>query len=122
VMHHLTKAWDNADGAAFGSVFTDDADFVNILGGLFSGRDAIAAQHQAIFDTIYKGSSATFDLHNIRTLDDDVAVAHVLCALDAPGGPRPGRTNTLATAVLARRGEAWRIAAFHNTVIIPIPG
>ncbi len=49
----LQDAWNAADGAAFGKPFAPDADFVTIRGELHSGP-AIAAGHQAIFDTIYR--------------------------------------------------------------------
>jgi uncharacterized protein (TIGR02246 family) len=118
----LGEAWNRADGAGFAAAFTDDADFVNILGMRVRTRQAIAAGHQQIFDTIYKASHADFTLAMSRLLADGVAVAHIEATLDAPGGPRPGRTNALATAVLTRGDEGWRIAAFHNTVVAPPPG
>ncbi len=53
----LQDAWNAADGAAFGKPFAPDADFVTIRGELHSGP-AIAAGHQAIFDTIYRDSTS----------------------------------------------------------------
>ena len=53
----MGDAWERADGASFATAFAEDADFVNILGAAFSGRGSIAAQHQLIFDTIYKGGA-----------------------------------------------------------------
>jgi len=56
VVSDLVKAWNAADGPAFGRHFAEDADFVNIRGEHFQTREAIAKGHQGIFDTIYKGS------------------------------------------------------------------
>jgi uncharacterized protein (TIGR02246 family) len=117
----MATAWERADGASFAAAFTEDADFVNILGGAFSGRQAIAAQHQFIFDTIYKGSHARFELTRFRKISPDVAVAQISAMLNAPGGPRPGVTNTLASATLTKSDGGWAIASFHNTVVVPVP-
>jgi uncharacterized protein (TIGR02246 family) len=52
----LERAWNEAEGRAFGEPFTADADFVDIRGEHHS-REAIAAGHQAIFASVYRGSS-----------------------------------------------------------------
>ena len=56
IVKELEASWNAADGARFGLPFTEDADFVTIRGEHVRTREAIAAGHQAIFDTIYKGS------------------------------------------------------------------
>jgi len=111
----LTTAWNAADGAAFAREFTDDADFVNIFAMHGVGREAIAEAHQMIFDTIYRGSRNAFSVEAVRSLRDDVALAHIRALLEIPEGPMQGELRALATAVMVREGEAWKIAAFHNT-------
>ncbi|MEA2787030.1 MAG: hypothetical protein QOF71_3134 [Candidatus Eremiobacteraeota bacterium] len=111
----LTTAWNTADGKAFAAQFTADADFVNIFAMHGVGRAAIAQAHQTIFDTIYKGSTNLFTVKAIRQLNDDVAIAHISARLKIPSGPMAGELAALATAVLVREGDAWRIVAFHNT-------
>ena len=111
----LTTAWNTADGKAFAAQFTADADFVNIFAMHGVGRDAIAQAHQAIFDTIYKGSSNLFTVKAVRALNDDIAIAHIGARLQVPSGPLAGELSALATAVIVRDGDAWRIVAFHNT-------
>ena len=77
VIKQLEDAWNAADGAAFGEPFAPDADFVNIRGDLHSGKEAIAAGHQQIFDTIYAGSTLRYSVLQARELDDRVILAHV---------------------------------------------
>lgn len=120
VMKRLQDAWNAADGAAFAAPFAPDADFVNIRGSLHSGQDEIAAGHQQIFDTIYAGSTLEYRLLRARELDDGVILAHVGGTLNVPGGPLAGETNALASLVLVRNGDDdHRVAAFHNTVVVP---
>ena len=117
VVAELEAAWNAADGRAFGAPFTADAEFVAIRGDYHRTRETIAQGHQAIFDTIYKGSTVRYELLDARKLTDDVVVAHARSSLQAPTGPLMGRHNSTMTLVLAREGEIWRIAAFHNTLV-----
>ena len=117
IVKHLEDAWNAADGPAFAEPFASDADFVNVRGELHSGRDAIAAGHQQIFDTIYAGSTLRYSVGSARELDDGVILAHIPATLNVPSGPLAGEINALASIVLVRDGGEHRIAAFHNTAV-----
>ena len=116
IVKELEASWNAADGARFGVPFTDDADFVTIRGEHLRSREAIAKGHQGIFDSIYKGSTVRYEVSSVRAIAQGVAVAQVKTELNAPTGPLAGMHNSLFTLVLVQQG-AWRIAAFHNTLI-----
>lgn len=111
----LQAAWNAMDGVAFAAPFAEDADFVNILGEHFRGRDKIAAGHVGIFQSIYAGSTVSMKLEQVRLLRPDVAVAHVHSNLDVPEGRLAGRHAARYSMVLTRGAGGWEIAAFHNT-------
>jgi uncharacterized protein (TIGR02246 family) len=115
----LEQAWNGADGRAFGEPFAPDADFVDIRGEHHRGQKAIAAGHQAIFDSIYEGSSVAYELTDARKLSDDVILAHATAVLRAPSGPLAGEHNSMLSLVLVRGGDGWKIAGFHNTLVAP---
>ena len=117
VLGELEQAWNAADGVAFGRPFAEDADFVNIRGEHHRTRDAIAKGHQAIFNSIYKGSVVRFQLAGVRALAPGVLLAHVRSTLKAPTGPLAGEHGSLFSLVLVQDQGNWRIAAFHNTLI-----
>ncbi|HEX5723902.1 MAG TPA: SgcJ/EcaC family oxidoreductase [Longimicrobiaceae bacterium] len=117
VIRQLEAAWNAADGAAFAAPFTDDADFVNIRGDHHRTREAIAHGHQAIFDSIYRGSTVRYELHQARALTLDVILAHVRGTLTSPGGPLAGTHQAMALLVLVETPVGWRVAAFHNTLV-----
>jgi uncharacterized protein (TIGR02246 family) len=117
IMQRLEHAWNRADGAAFGEPFSADADFVAIRGDLHAGRDAIAAGHQQILDTIYAGSTVRYQVLRTRELDDRVALAHTRCTINAPSGPLAGEHASTITIVLVKHDGEYEIAAFHNTLI-----
>jgi uncharacterized protein (TIGR02246 family) len=113
----LERAWNAADGAGFARPFAEDADFVNIRGEHFRTREAVASGHQAIFNTIYRGSVVRYEPAGVRALAPTVLLAHVKSTLKAPTGPLAGEHRSLFTMVLVQAGDEWRIAAFHNTLI-----
>jgi uncharacterized protein (TIGR02246 family) len=116
IVAHLEAGWNAMDGDAFAAPFAADADFVNIRGEHFRGRDTIAAGHTAIFGTIYAGSTNRYTLESARLLRPDVALAHVHAELDSPQGPLKGRHDARFSLVLTREPGGWEIAAFHNTL------
>lgn len=116
VMKGLEAAWNAADGTAFGAAFADDADFVDIRGDYHKSRQAIAAGHQALLDSIYKGSTVDYRLIQAREIAPDLTLAHVSATMKAPVGPLAGENNSTFTLLIKGKGEAARIVAFQNTM------
>jgi uncharacterized protein (TIGR02246 family) len=116
ILEQLERAWNDADGAAFGAPFADESDFVDIRGGHHRGIAEIAYGHQAIFDTIYAGSAVRFQLDLARPVAGAI-LAVATSTLDAPGGPLQGIHNARFTMVIAEQGDDWAITAFHNTLV-----
>ena len=116
IVGRLEAAWNAMDGPAFAAPFAEDADFVNVRGEHFRGRDAIAAGHTAIFRTIYAGSTNRYAIESARLLRPEVALVHVRAVLDVPQGPLEGRHGARFSMVLTTASGEWRIAAFHNTL------
>lgn len=117
VLSDLESAWNAGDGAAFGTPFTDDAVFVDIRGARhYGGRAVIAAGHQAIFDSIYRGSTVRYELDSLQSLGSEVAVVHGSAVLECPTGPMAGTSRSSFTLLLADRAGTWRAVAFQNTL------
>ncbi len=116
VARALEDAWNAADGEAYGAPFSPDADFVTIRGEHHSGP-AIAKGHQAIFDSIYRGSSVRYAVRDAREVGGNVVVAHIDAQLHVPSGPLAGDNAAVATMVLADEGDGHRIVAYHNTLV-----
>lgn len=116
ILQQLERAWNDADGAAFGAPFADESDFVDIRGGHHRGKAEIAHGHQAIFDSIYAGSTVRFRLDVARPVAGGI-LAVATSTLDAPGGPLQGIHDARFTMVIAEQGDDWRVASFHNTLV-----
>ena len=117
IVKALEVAWNAADGTCFGLPFAEDADFVTIRGEHARTRQAIAAGHQAIFDTIYRDSVVRLEASQVRDISPRVLLVQVRGFLKAPSGPLAGEHNSLATMVLVESEQEWRIASFHNSIV-----
>jgi uncharacterized protein (TIGR02246 family) len=113
----LEAAWNRGDGTAFGAVFTDDSDFVDVRGAHHHGAAAIGAGHQAIFASTHAGSKVRYVLESARRIADGTVLAIVGATLDAPTGPLQGVNRSRITAVITEDAERLSITAFHNTLV-----
>ncbi len=115
-VRQLESAWNAKSGPAFAKPFAEDADYVVINGMYLKGRPTIDKMHQQIFDTIFKDTTLTLKVRQIRFLRSDVAVVHV-------DGHRDGPTkdlvqDALLTLVMTKEKDRWIVAAFQNTAVV----
>lgn len=109
----MAEGWAAGDGERFAGVFAPDAEFVNVRGEQQHGRETVAANHGALFQTRYRDTKLTAEVHKIRFITDDAAVVHVASTVHTPNGDT---TDTHAQAVVERRDGEWLITAFHNMI------
>lgn len=111
------EAWDRADAAAIAAYFAPNGDFTNPTGFHAQGRADIAAFYAQAFASGYAGSRGGLKLRRTRLVTPGVMVVDgewsIRGARTPQGGERPGEQG-LATAVLVRTGDAWRIAALRE--------
>src|SRR5262249_3903417 len=113
----LERAWNGSTGAGFGDAFAADATFVDIRGGFHQGARAIAAGHQALFDSIYAGSTVAYRLETARTGAPSCVVAVAGATLDVPSGPMQGTHRSTLTAIITQQDDRTSISSFHNTLV-----
>lgn len=121
VVKQLEDAWNASDSRSFAAQFAEDATFIQIFGGQLDGRAAIEGSHRAIFDTIYKGSKASFTLRSIRFVRPDVAIALTVAHLKFFQGAETREMETRPTMVMVKHGAEWQIVALQNTKISEMP-
>jgi uncharacterized protein (TIGR02246 family) len=125
VFDRLVEAWDRGDGAAYGAMFTPDADYIDVTGTHTHGGAAIGHAHQFLFDGPLKGSK----LGGIGNIADRVQFLAPDVALVIGGGrsrlagqaEAPPDRQSVNTTVLVKRDGAWRVRAFQNNRVQPHP-
>jgi uncharacterized protein (TIGR02246 family) len=121
-------AWDANDAAAFAAHYAEDADFINPLGGILSGRDAIRTQHVILFSGPFRGSVQGQQLRRLVFLTGTTAIVDLDLRLTGfvglpPGLPQfePGVVFTRGRLVVLKHRGSWEIAAQQLTAVQPLP-
>src|SRR5215475_3531668 len=71
----VEEAWNTHDMKAMEKLFTEDAEFINVVGMHWRGRKAIIAAHAAYHETSFKNHHIKTDSMSIRSLGDGQALA-----------------------------------------------
>jgi uncharacterized protein (TIGR02246 family) len=119
LLAEVQAAWNAHDMARFAANFADDADFVNVRGLWWRGRDEIEERHAASHASRFRESRMANRLEEAREIAPEVWVAHVRWTMEGHlrSGPRETAEvrNGISTWVLQRRGTKLLIVAAHNT-------
>ena len=118
----FAAAWNRADGEAFGTLFTDDADYIDVTGTRTCGGDAIGRLHQYLWGTFLKGSKLESGGDaDIQFITPDVAIVIATGAARLEGQPvAPADRQSINTNILVKRSGIWRIRAFQNNRVQPV--
>ena len=119
VLSALTATWNNHDVAANSQFFTEDADFVNVIGERFQGRQAIEMQHAKIHQGFMRNSVIKILDRDVRLLSSDIAIAHVQWQMSGvekvPGWNVPEVRKGVVTYILVLENGRWLVTGAHNT-------
>ena len=124
VVEAFAEALNAKDADELGQLFTDDAEFVNILGMRMRGREGIVAGHAWAFGGPLRGRVIEFDAIDELRASDDVTVIHAHCVRrrlpDAPAEGLPDGSSVLVF-VTRREADGWRVVAATNVTETPPP-
>ena len=124
VVSAVVEAWNRHDMRDYAAQFTEDADFVNVVGMHFRGRPQIEAVHADLHRTIFRNSILRAASTTVRPVDGQVALAHVAWEMTGaeglPGWNVPDLRKGMMSLVLVRSGDRWLITAAQNTDAVPL--
>jgi uncharacterized protein (TIGR02246 family) len=120
MMAATTEAFSRHDAKAWVKFCTPDAQLVTVRGESMKGITEIEKGLSRIFET--RGRNVTLKTLGVtvRFIRPDVALAHVtneLSGLLNPEGQTQPPHQELSIRVLVKDQGAWRITAFHNTIL-----
>ena len=130
-VQEFANTWNRHDMPAFGALFADDADFVNVGGQWWKGRREIQRRHaythgviprEAVPEAlpsnygIFKSSTYHFDRIDVRLKGSDLAIAHGAWTMTGDARTAEPRRGMM-TFVLSRKGDRWVFDAAQNTEI-----
>ncbi|WP_320150410.1 SgcJ/EcaC family oxidoreductase [uncultured Tolumonas sp.] len=88
VVESFAECWNNHDIDAFAELFSEDAEFVNVVGLWWKGRAAIKAAHEFTHQTIFKNSRLTIAEVFIRFPAPQIAITRCNWKLEGPCNAR----------------------------------
>lgn len=120
----LVDDWNRHDMKSFASLFTEDAQFVNVIGLWWHSRAEIQKAHEALHATRMRMSHLVASESVVHLLSPEVAVLLQQWQLTGDTGidgvTLPMRRGVMSL-VTVKAGGQWHIASAQNTDIVPLP-
>ncbi len=129
MVEEVADAWNSHDMRRFAACFAADADFVNVGGAWWRGRDEIEERHAASHAGPFEESVLTPVLAAFKEVGPEIGVAHVTWELRGHRASGPRRTTEarrgIWTWTVRERDDRLEIVASQNTDVLaggPQPG
>jgi uncharacterized protein (TIGR02246 family) len=121
VVQAFADCWNRHDMNKFAELFAPDAEFVNVVGLWWKGREEIKKAHEFTHATLFKNSRLTIGDVSVRFPVEGIAIARSRWVLEGhvfpDGAPLPARKGILVN-VLSGDPGGWSIIDSQNTDII----
>jgi uncharacterized protein (TIGR02246 family) len=114
------KAWNTHDMKLLATLFRGDAEFVNVVGMHWRGRDAIVKAHAIFHEIMFKDCRLKTDSIETRPLGRGHAIALWTATQDSyttPSGQVVPKGQFKLSLILVEGPEGWKIAHGHNVRI-----
>ncbi|MBZ9849367.1 SgcJ/EcaC family oxidoreductase [Mesorhizobium sp. CA14] len=118
----FADAWNRHDIGDFAALFSEDANFVNVVGMWWKNRAEIEAAHRATHETMFRDSRLQGVVSPVVELSPGVASVHyrwTLTGASAPDGSPAGTREGILLLVVKKEQSDWRIKVAQNTDIVP---
>jgi len=118
VLAEYAVAWNGHDMAAFGRLFTENCDYVNVADVHWKGVHEIVQRQSELFQNRLKTAVRTLTGVEVRFQTSDVALVHA--TWDVTGRSRPtGEAvpvlKEITTMTMVKTNGKWLITAFQDT-------
>jgi uncharacterized protein (TIGR02246 family) len=121
LVHAFARCWNAHDMAAFAELFAENAQFVNVVGLWWRGRQEIREAHAFSHATMFRQSTLRIEETSARFVAPQLALVRARWTLrghvSPDGTPLPERGGLLLTTLSRARGR-WEIVDSQNTDIV----
>ena len=119
IVRQWATAWNCGNMAAAAELFCDDADFVNVAGSHWHGRQQIEAEHAQLHRSHLKGSVCSQLTVGVQHIAQNTALVHIRRLMtgdhNPDGTPRKPRQGVMSWVMLRDTAGRWLIRSAHNT-------
>ncbi|MBZ9761497.1 SgcJ/EcaC family oxidoreductase [Mesorhizobium sp. CA8] len=125
----FADAWNRHDIDDFAALFSEDANFVNVVGMWWKNRAEIEAAHRATHETMFRDSRLQGVVSPVVELSPGVASVHyrwTLTGASAPDGSPAGTREGILLLVVKKEQSGWRIKVAKTPTLfqgrsLPLP-
>jgi len=114
-------AWNRGDARAFAARFQEDGAFTDVFGAVSHTRAELEKRQVEFFTSLFKGSRLALKVRKVRFLRPDVAIVEIDTEVSGfhklPPVVYVDAEKVLRTRlqqVMAKTGNDWMVASFHN--------
>lgn len=121
IVQAFAECWNRHDMRAFAELFASDAEFVNVVGLWWKGRDEFKKAHEFTHATMFKNSRLIIAEVSVRFSLENIAIARARWMLEghvSPEGAPLSAPKGILLNVLRRTPAGWSIINSQNTDII----
>jgi uncharacterized protein (TIGR02246 family) len=118
VLAEYTVSWNSHDTAAFGRLFTEDCDYVNIAGVHWKGAQEIVQRQAELFQNRLKTAVRKLTGAEVRFSTPDVALVHATWDVTGSSRPTGGAVPVLKEIIsmtMVKTDGKWLITSFQDT-------
>jgi len=117
---NFEEAWNTHNMELLAKLFREDAEFINVVGMHWRGRDAIVRAHAVFHKVMFRDCRLKTDSIEVRPLGSDYAIAVWTSTQDSyttPSGQVVPKGQTKLSVVQAKGADGWKIFHAHNVRI-----
>ncbi|MBO0931985.1 YybH family protein [Fibrella aquatilis] len=119
LLEQFVTLWNAKDADAFGQIFTENAEFTDIVGQTALGRRALIEQHRYPFAVVNKEAVLAMQDLYIRPLSDELVLVTAQWSCENSTTPTgqvlPTRHGVVQLVCQRDEAGTWLIRLVHNT-------
>lgn len=119
VLQAFEHTWNEKDIDGMVALFTDDAEFTDIMGNVARGKDKIKQMHEFVFGKMMKGATLHIDSVYTRAISEGLVLATSKWSTDghtdSSGKEMPQRRGLIQFVCQNKGDGAWKISLVYNT-------
>ena len=118
LLDQFLQSWNAKDLDAFTEIFTDDAEFTDVVNQTAIGKEAIRKQHEFAFNVVMKNASLEINDLLIREVLPNVVMVSAnwlnTNSQTPHGQVLPDRNGVIQFVIVKDSNADWKIKLVHN--------
>lgn len=119
IIEQFQSTWSKKDISGMMSLFTEDAEFTDIVGQIAKGKDTVKLMHEQVFQHVMKGAVLNIYSVYMREVGNGLILVtgkwNTEKHEDLEGKEMPLREGVIQFMCKKQSASAWKISLVYNT-------